>query len=86
MHNKSLDEVVSIYPNPVVDVANVTIMAEGEIVYRRYSTDGTMIYSEIATESLGETHTIDMSGCISGVYFLELEIEGQKTTITIIKK
>ena len=35
---------------------------------------------------MGQTHTIDMGSCSSGIYFLELEMEDQKTTVSIIKK
>ena len=86
LQGSMLDEAVAIYPNPVVDVLNISVKAEGEIAYRLYDTDGKMIYSETANQYMGQTHTIDMGSCSSGIYFLELEMEDQKTTVSIIKK
>ena len=83
-----LDGAVTVYPNPVVDNANISINADvqGDVTYKVYSTSGTMMYSEVAATTTGAIHTIDMSGYAAGIYYLDIEVAGVKTTVSIVKK
>lgn len=79
---------VAVYPNPVVDKANVAcdIDAEGEISYKLYNANGALLYNAHAVKARGEVQVIDMDGFASGVYYLELDIDGTKTTVPVMKK
>ncbi len=82
------DKSVSIYPNPVVDFANVTINTEvnDEVVYRLYDTNGALLLNEVARTAKGQIYAIDMTGFVAGVYYLELEINGSRSTIAVMKR
>ncbi len=84
----AIDGAVTVYPNPVVDNANITINADvqGEVTYKVYNTAGTLMHAEIAVVAASGVHTIDMSGYVAGVYYLEIEVNGAKTTVSIVKK
>ena len=45
-----------------------------------------MMYDESARVAPREVHTIGMNGFVSGIYYLELTIDGAKVTVPIMKK
>lgn len=82
------DKSISIYPNPVVDFANVTINSEvnDEVVYRLYDANGALLFNEVARTAKGQVYAIDMTGFATGVYYLELEINGTRSTVPVMKR
>ena len=54
--------------------------------YKVYNTAGTLMHAEMAVIAASGVHTIDMSGYVVGVYYLEIEVNGAKTTVSIVKK
>lgn len=83
-----LKDAVSVYPNPVVDKARIIcdVDTESEISYKLYDVNGAILYNESAVTASGEAHVIDMDGFAAGVYYLELNVDGTKTTVSIMKK
>ena len=88
INDAELSNAISVYPNPVVDNANVTINTDvvGDVEYRLYNASGAMMYDESARVAPREVHTIGMNGFVSGIYYLELTIDGAKVTVPIMKK
>lgn len=84
----TIDGAVTVYPNPVVDYANVTINADinGEVTYKVYNTAGSLMFAETAKRATAEIHMIDMSSYAAGIYYLEIEVDGVKTTTSVVKK
>lgn len=83
-----LKNAIIIYPNPVVEKANVTcnLDVEGEISYKLYAGNGALLYDQRDTKARGEAHSIDMSGFAAGVYYLELSVDDMTTTVPVMKK
>lgn len=83
-----LKEAVSVYPNPIVDKATIIcrVEAEKEISYKLYNSNGTLLYSESAVKSGGDSHIIDMTGYAAGVYYLSVTVDGTSTTLSVMKK
>ena len=70
------DKEVSVYPNPVIDNANVT-MAESatNVNYYVYDNAGQLVKTAHAdNKAAGEAQAIDMSGCAKGVYLSLIHI------------
>lgn len=83
-----LKDAISIYPNPIVDKATIVcrVDAEKEISYKLYNSNGTLLYSESAVKSNGDSHIIDMTGYAAGVYYLSVTVDGTSTTLSVMKK
>lgn len=83
-----LKDAVTVYPNPVVDKAKVSykVDVEGEISYKLYDSNGAVLFYESATTARGEGYEIDMTGFASGIYYLEVDMDGTKTTVPVMKK
>lgn len=79
---------VSIYPNPTEGILNFSLpQLEGEdmidVRVKVYSTSGSLVKDGRYTS---ERFDIDLSGQASGMYLLDLYVNGQKHIFTIIKK
>ncbi|WP_075603493.1 S8 family serine peptidase [Saccharicrinis aurantiacus] len=74
-------EEISIYPNPVIDVINISssVIATQEIHYRILSVSGETIKNGILGKT-GASATIDVSKLTTGIYMLELS--GDNTSVT----
>lgn len=82
------DKEVSVYPNPVIDNANVT-MAESatNVNYYVYDNAGQLIKTAHAdNKAAGEAQAIDMSGCAKGVYRIKVAAADRSYVVTVIKK
>lgn len=88
IENTTVKGKISIYPNPVVDQANVTVNSEvyDVVTYKVYNTNATLMHRESASKNSGETHAIDMSSFVPGIYYLEVEFDGESVSLPIIKK
>lgn len=79
---------VSVYPNPVIDNANVT-MAESatNVNYYVYDNAGQLVKTAHAdNKAAGEAQAIDMSGCAKGVYRIKVAAADRSYVVTVIKK
>ena len=74
-----------IYPNPADDYLHITTenLSGEKIKYIIYDTSGRMLQNSTLNP---ENEQIDVSGLSSGVYLLELTIDGQKTEKKFIKE
>lgn len=73
-----------VYPNPTSDAVIISNTEElAPINYTIYNISGTQI---IKNTKLPETNKIYLTGISSGVYFIHLEYEGQKTIHKIVKE
>ena len=82
------DKEVSVYPNPVIDNANVT-MAESatNVNYYVYDNAGQLVKTAHAdNKAAGEAQAIDMSGCAKGVYRIKVAAADRSYVVTVIKK
>lgn len=82
------DKEVSVYPNPVIDNANVT-MAESatNVNYYVYDNAGQLVKTAHAdNKAAGEAQAIDMSGCAKGVYRIKVTAADRSYVVTVIKK
>lgn len=82
------DKEVSVYPNPVIDNANV-IMAESatNVNYYVYDNAGQLVKTAHAdNKAAGEAQAIDMSGCAKGVYRIKVAAADRSYVVTVIKK
>ncbi len=82
------DKEVSVYPNPVIDNANVT-MAESatNVNYYVYDNAGQLVKTAHAdNKAAGEAQAIDMSGCAKGVYRIKVAAADRSYAVTVIKK
>lgn len=82
------DKEVSVYPNPVIDNANVT-MAESatNVNYYVYDDAGQLVKTAHAdNKAAGEAQAIDMSGCAKGVYRIKVAAADRSYVVTVIKK
>lgn len=73
---------VSLFPNPVVDVVNITLPSSVEL-------ESATIHNLLGKQTqvnLGENNSIDMSQMAAGVYILKLETNQGSLTKKIIKQ
>lgn len=82
------DKEISVYPNPVVDNANVTMAESADNVnYYVYDNAGRLVTTAHAdTKKAGEAQAIDMSGCAKGVYRIKVATSDRSHVVTVIKK
>lgn len=73
---------LSVYPNPVKDIVNITI-ANPKAQVSLYDSFGRRLLNFVANQN---TFTIDMSGYASGIYYLKVSDGNQKTSKKICKK
>lgn len=77
--------VVDLYPNPVVDILNVRTSAEKEVSISIKGTSGAVVYEGNLTVSPFNPGQVNMSGIDSGVYTINVELDGSEFSSTIIK-
>jgi hypothetical protein len=78
---------VSVYPNPTSDKFTVgfSSLKAGVVKIRVNNVTRQQLLSEVYNEAAGNhSHELDMSGRARGVYFVELETDGIKTTSRIV--
>lgn len=82
------DKEVSVYPNPVIDNANVTMAKSATNVnYYVYDNAGQLVKTAHAdNKAAGEAQAIDMSGCAKGVYRIKVAAADRSYVVTVIKK
>ena len=80
-----LENLIGFYPNPVKDKLNISLSNINEDVsYQIFNTLG----QRVSTGSLisGNTHEIDMSQYLSGIYFVKLSTVSHSITRKVVKK
>ncbi|EDP70813.1 lysyl endopeptidase precursor [Flavobacteriales bacterium ALC-1] len=79
------ESLIGFYPNPVKDKLNVSLNHINEdLSYQIFNTLGQSVSKGILTS--GNTHEIDMSQYLSGIYFVKLSSDSQTITRKVIKK
>lgn len=81
-------EALVAYPNPVVDVLNITgVLAEGEATIELVDVVGRVVYTANVTASGNSfEESINMSGLASGSYVLKVTQNDEVKTLKIVKK
>lgn len=80
--NEVVASQVSLFPNPVVDVLNITLPASVEL----QSATMNDLLGKQTQVLVGENNTIDMSQMAAGVYILKLETNQGSLTKKVIKQ
>ena len=79
----SVNNNVTIYPNPVVESLNVRSNVTGEAVYGIYTLNGGNVYSD---NHQGGLVTINVAHLAEGIYILRITADGEVANIPFIKK
>lgn len=79
----SVNNNVTIYPNPVVESLNVRSNVTGEAVYGIYTLNGGNVYS---ANHQGGLVTINVAHLAEGIYILRITADGEVANIPFIKK
>jgi hypothetical protein len=78
-----------VYPNPTTNDLSVSIQKDGikEASYKLTNTSGQNIYQSTA-DNLGHAYTkiLGLSGLPSGVYMLEVEVDGERIVRRVVKE
>lgn len=83
---KDPSDPVSVYPNPVVDYANVATLDPAETEIAVYSATGTlMVITTPASVSASEPAVIDMRSYPPGVYTMLVRFGGEEYKETVVK-
>ena len=91
IHDQTADApTVSLYPNPASDFVKVYINSTSKIAKGGYKILN-ILGETVADKNIGEimskySETIDMSSFPTGLYFVEITLDGKRTTQKIIKK
>ncbi|MBL7884102.1 MAG: T9SS type A sorting domain-containing protein [Bacteroidia bacterium] len=83
------NQTVKVYPNPMNDISNVIFNVEKEanVELALYSIDGTLISNTNYGKVSGlQQLSIDMSSYSSGMYFINLTIDGKSSMQKLIKQ
>lgn len=88
--NTTVNSKLNLYPNPVIDQANVSFTLENsaDAVLRIYDVKGSMIRS-ITMPGLDRgqhSHSLNLGDLKDGVYMMTLQSNGQKMTTRFIKR
>lgn len=79
----------SVYPNPTQDIFNMWVFAgrsSGHYTYKVYSLDGKVAESKDLGILQGDImEKVDLSNMPSGIYFVELALNGHSTTKKLVK-
>ena len=86
----SFKPLLSIFPNPTSGIVNLNISSvKGNTnthdYYKIYNLVGSVILKKNITNTLNYTEKIDMSAYANGVYFIEVSLNGVKSTHKLIK-
>lgn len=78
-------DAISMYPNPATDVLNISIPSElgKSISYKVYNNLGQVVKSNMANQNEFSVNTSDLS---SGVYFVNLSVDGSSKTLRFVRK
>lgn len=84
----SNDKDINVYPNPVVDCANIAMSESADdINYYVYDNNGRLVVTAHAdVKAAGEVQSIDMSGCAAGIYRIKVAAADRSYVVTVIKK
>lgn len=79
--------VVNVYPNPVDNELSVSIISATPVNVQvtLFDITGRAIIIENLGEVSSQNKTLDLSNEASGVYFLEVNVDGQKTTTKVVR-
>ena len=81
---------VNLYPNPASDFLKIDINSSSKInnnSYKIMNVVGTVISEKYIGEVMSKySETVDMSSFSSGLYFIEFNLDGKRSTQKIIKK
>lgn len=77
---------VNIYPNPVVEILNVTCNFDAaDASFALYSLNGVKVIDSTANVVNGETITINVGHLADGLYLLKVNADGAEATFPIVK-
>ena len=78
-----LDNIISIYPNPVQEIVNVKLRNSKDVTIKVSNLKGQLIYQKAKINS--STHSFELNAA-PGVYFIEVITDGNKQQFKIVKK
>jgi hypothetical protein len=78
VNNKSLQE-ISLYPNPVNDILNITLTNLSIKEVKIFNLQGKLIIEETTNKK------VDVSGLVTGMYFVKIESEENSVTKKFVK-
>ena len=76
----NVDNNISIYPNPTT--AHITILAAGSFTYEITDVNGQIVLVANGVD----TEEVSLEELASGIYFVNLTIDGELTTVRVVKK
>jgi hypothetical protein len=76
----NVDNNISIYPNPTT--AHITILAVGSFTYEITDVNGQIVLVANGVD----TEEVSLEELASGIYFVNLTIDGELTTVRVVKK
>ena len=81
-------DAVTVSPNPVKTVTSVTLGKDAQAVtYRLYDPAGKLLLSRTAGPlAAGTPQRLDLSGQAPGTYYLEVTADGERHSVTLLKK
>ena len=79
IENATISNAISVYPNPAVSTININTDKTAKV--KMYGTNGNLV--KVVTVNAGEP--IDVTDIPSGIYLMDIEIEGNTNKIKIIK-
>jgi hypothetical protein len=82
--NNILDDKLSVYPNPVVDVLNIDTLKN--LTNASFSIISSSGQSVVNSKSLNTNNSVDVSGLSSGIYFLSIVSDEEKKQYKFIKQ
>ena len=78
---------MNVFPNPVDNELNVSIVSAVPVNVQviLFDITGREVMSQNFGSVMSENKSLDLSNQSSGVYFLEVNVDGQKTTTKLIR-
>ena len=88
VENKGFD--ISVYPNPVNDVMNVSLKLDkqaNEVQYSVLNTVGAAVMQETHRNVTNDTYTVSTAQLAAGTYYVVINVDGeiQAKKFTVIK-
>jgi hypothetical protein len=81
---------VSIYPNPTQNLATIEVNLDkaSNISYTLFNIQGKLVRQEdLANKAIGLVkHEINLDGIHSGIYILNISINGKETSLKVVKE
>ena len=75
-------EMLNVYPNPSNGVFNISLPVVDNAIFKVFDTTG----RQISSGTLNKNMTLDLSAQKSGIYFLEVNVNGSRTVNKLIVK